>query len=296
MNFMSKTMKFPRVKWLSGITREHMALTREEQDTIFKKILTEITKGKRELEMNDQKRELIYCMGPPGAGKSTIYEYYIKKKGLYPLDTYVIFDPDTFVKYHPRKNDIWGMKDIHGKKTKVGVSTLWDTYMDYMDNLIKEVHDYLHGETRFNLVEAGFTSDPRRVMSNKIFYNMETTLLFVGVILKTAVERAAKRSIETGFFLGHTLERQKEIIEYSWECEAVYMPIFAMLTDRFIIVNNNGYFTTNKQLYAHLEKNLLILDPHNVSLGATLTEKLTKIRKLIEYVTHYNFAEQGTIA
>ena len=208
-------------------------VTSEEWDKALKTARRELLRGKKPVRSGETPH-LILTIGAPGAGKSTVAAAVAKERGS---GDYVTVDLDVAVKYHPRYLGVWGVPDVAtGKPTGVGMTTEYLVCNNSLiDILVQIISDLLEAK-KYNII---FQSHSQFSLIEAKMSGYRTTLLFVGVPLKTAIQRSRDRAIKTGKFLASNLAIQDEHIYSMWSGYRVMAAWYGLWADEFLVADNS---------------------------------------------------------
>jgi hypothetical protein len=215
-------------------------VTRDEVEAALKAARRGLLRGKRPVSPGETPH-LILTIGAPGAGKSTVAAAVAARR---PAPSpgkaadYVTIDFDVAVKYHPRYKDVWNAPSVRtGKPTGVGFTMGYLACNAALVGILIQIYqDILHSEGgQYNIILQS------HVQANLIQAKLagyRTTLLFVGVPLRTALRRARTRAAATGKFLAPTLAAQDETVTRMWTKYLHTAAWYGMWADEFLVADN----------------------------------------------------------
>jgi len=187
----------------------------------------------------------IVLFGPPGSGKTTIVSGVAETAGLRIGRQYVVLDYDALDTYYPTYGDLMNVPGfVHRKKLGIGFahahmcSALNDFAVRLGDALLEDFVD-----RRLNI--AVVSHRPSFLIQARLS-GYRSVFVFVGAPLRTVIQRARRRAIDTGFLLAPTLEAQDSYVQSLWEEYIRLAPWYALWSDIFVAADNGPELPKNK--------------------------------------------------
>jgi hypothetical protein len=177
---------------------------------------------------------LIFTIGAPGSGKSTVARICATAMNVHPLDSYIELDFDTFVKYHPRLQGLWNLPSADGTPTGIGYAFAWQC-THALDPFVRVILNRIR-EKKFNIILQTH-NQPDLIWFQRASYRC--TLLYVAAPLELCQKRARERAIKTGMFLARTLAEQDVIVADMRALYKATTPWYALWVDDFVVVKND---------------------------------------------------------
>lgn len=255
-------------------------LTADEQEAATAYALKDLFAGKAPVPSTAEfGPHAVFTIGPPGSGKSTVAHELVRLMNVHPAESYVVLDYDALIKYHPRFRDTWRVPDVFGQPTGIGYALGWLNCIDALDGLGETLHEKIFTE-RYNVVVQTHAFDGL-IVAQMMGYNV--TLLYVGVPLPLAQERARKRAVETGRFLAPTLEIQDKHIAQRWHFYKNRAPWYGLWADEVLVTKNDrdGALPSTRDDFAYV-------NPHEA-----WPESMVKMRAAITAAHDEAEAEAG---
>lgn len=226
----------PPSRWIPDPGRMCGELTAEELDAATAYALEDLFAKKAPvLSTEGPGPHAVFTIGAPGSGKSTVALELVRVMGIHPAESYVVLDYDALIKYHPRFRDTWRVPDIFGRPTEIGYALGWLHCIDSLDSLGQVLHEKIFTE-RYSVIIQTHSHDGM-VLAQQAGYAV--TLLYVGVPLALAQDRARKRAVETGRFLAPTLEIQDKHIERTMNRYRLFAPWYGLWADHVFVTKND---------------------------------------------------------
>jgi adenylate kinase family enzyme len=211
-------------------------LTADEQEAATKYALEDLFAGKAPVpSASEASPHAVFTIGPPGSGKSTVADALVRAMGVHPAESYVVLDYDALIKYHPRFRDTWRVPDVFGRPTGVGYALGWMRCIDDLDDLGQVLRKKIFTE-RYNVIVQ---THAHIGLIEAQLASYHVTLLYIGVPLALAQDRARKRAVETGRFLAPTLEIQDRHIAQTWERYKLQAPWYGLWADQVFVAKND---------------------------------------------------------
>jgi predicted ABC-type ATPase len=227
------------IRWIANPSDLCPNPTNEQISEYINIIYKTITKGKTPAVQ--QCPQLIFPIGAPGAGKSTIIQNLVEYHSDIKYSNYVQFDVDKLLDYLPIGEKIKNIPDINGNKTNIGYAFGW-----------KECIDKLSKTTLIELVIKKLLKSNYNLILNIHYPNIIIDaqlngyfciLVYIIVSKSVSVKRVTGRAAE----LGRIFSLNKENI-YGWGESINFMlheykekaVWYSLWADRFVIVNNSS--------------------------------------------------------
>lgn len=221
-------------RWIMDMTQICKPLTHDEQETAYQAAEADLFDGKIPVD-DDKVPHILFSIGPPGGGKTTLSRKLIETMKLYPVDEYIDLDHDMIIKYHPRYKEMFDMRDSEGHKTGIGYG------MGYIRC------GYSLEDIGTRLFEKIFTGRYNAIihthaMEDIIYarrFSYRATLLYVAVDLLIAQKRALSRANIIGRFLAQNTEQQNNHIARLHGRYKVTASWYSTWCNDFYMVDNN---------------------------------------------------------
>jgi len=227
------------IRWIANPSDLCPVPTNEHINEYINIIYKNITKGKT--PSIKQCPQLIYPIGPPGAGKSTIIENLVEHHSDIKYSNYVQFDVDKLLDYLPIGENIRNIPDINGNKTNIGYAFGWKECMNKLSNtnlIILVIGKIL--KANYNLI---LNMHYPNILIDAQLNGYFCILVYVLVSKPVATKRVKERATELGRMFsikGDNIYGWAQSIDFmlnDYKEKAVWYSLWA---DRFVIVNNSG--------------------------------------------------------
>jgi len=246
-----------KTQWVSLVhLDENWELTPKESKTITETIYRDVTKNIKPVPKNVSPIAIV-MMGAAGAGKSTVGLAFAKDLIV---TNFVSLDADTVIRYHPRYTTLWDLRDpVTGKLSPLRSIEVHGIVARMMHNLMFDVRQKCI-VNQYNLLINGHLNTESLTF---LKYNKYTTvLIYVYTKLQIAKDRSWRRAAQTGQFFGHTRKvHEKTIVNYHEEY-IHQVPMYSMLADILMIVDNTADHQDAKKRDKHVFEHTQAFEPH----------------------------------